>query len=257
MLKFDKKKILIVGAGLAGSTLARIFAENSFGVLIIDKRNHIAGNIFDYVNQNNERIHKYGPHLLHCRRDSEALAFLSRFTEWVKYEHKVRALLKNGLTTPLPVNKSTIEDVFQKSFKDEKQTKEFLDTIRNKKLIPKNTDELFQSTVGDKLSNIFFRPYTKKMWGIDPKELAISIGARLPVRTDNDDRYFNDDFQALPKNGYTEMVKNMLDHKNIEISLNTSFHKDMEKNFIHSFLSIPVDEYFNFKYGPLPYRSIR
>lgn len=256
MLKFDKKKILIVGAGLAGSTLARIFAENSFGVLIIDKRNHIAGNIFDYVNQNNERIHKYGPHLLHCRRDSEALAFLSRFTEWVKYEHKVRALLKNGLTTPLPVNKSTIEDVFQKSFKDEKQTKEFLDTIRNKKLIPKNTDELFQSTVGDKLSNIFFRPYTKKMWGIDPKELAISIGARLPVRTDNDDRYFNDDFQALPKNGYTEMVKNMLDHKNIEISLNTSFHKDMEKNFIHSFLSIPVDEYFNFKYGPLPYRSI-
>ncbi len=256
MFKFERKKILIVGAGLAGSTLARIFAENSFEVSIIEKRNHIAGNIFDYVNQNNERIHKYGPHLLHCRRDSEALNFLSRFTQWVKYEHKVRALLKNGLTTPLPVNKSTIEDVFHKSFKNEKQTKEFLENIRNKKLIPKNTDELFESTVGEKLSNIFFRPYTKKMWGIDPKELAISIGARLPVRTNNDDRYFNDDFQALPKNGYTEMVKNMLDHKNIEINLNTSFHKDLEKNFVHSFLSIPIDEYFDFKYGRLPYRSI-
>ena len=103
MLNFEKNKILIVGAGLAGSTVARILAENSFQVEIIDKRNHIAGNIFDYVNKNNERIHKYGPHLLHCRRDSEALIFLSRFTEWINYEHKVRALLKNGKTTSLPV----------------------------------------------------------------------------------------------------------------------------------------------------------
>ena len=256
MFSFKKKKILIVGAGLAGSTIARILAENNYKVEIIDKRNHIAGNVFDFVNQNNERIHKYGPHLLHCRKDSEALAFLSRFTEWVKYEHKVRALLKNGKTTPLPVNQSTLEDVFKISLKNENETRKFLEKIRYKDLRPKNTDELFLSTVGEDLSNIFFRPYTKKMWGIDPKELSIKVGARLPVRTNNDDRYFNDNFQALPKHGYTKMVEKMLEHENIQISLNTSFLRGLEKKYFHSFLSIPIDEYYNFNFGELPYRSI-
>ena len=228
MYNFVEDKILIVGAGLAGSTLARILAENSFKVVIIEKRNHIAGNVFDFVNKNNERIHKYGPHLLHCRKNSDALKFLSRFTEWVEYKHKVRALLKDGRTTPLPVNKLTIEDVFGKYLPDEKATKEFLDNIRNTNLIPKNTDELFESTVGNKLADIFFRPYTKKMWGMDPKKLSISIGARLPVRINDDCRYFNDEFQALPKDGYTEMVNKMLDHKNIEIYLDTPFIKGME-----------------------------
>ncbi len=256
MYSFERDRILIVGAGLAGSTIARILAENSFKVVIIEKRNHVAGNVFDFINQKNERIHKYGPHLLHCRNDSAALKFLSRFTEWVKYEHKVRALLNNGKTTPLPVNRLTIEDIFDKSFDNEKATREFLNKIRNKDLIPKNTDELFESTVGNKLADIFFRPYTKKMWGIDPKQLSISVGARLPVRTNEDCRYFNDEFQALPKFGYTEMVKNMLNHKNIEINLNTAFSKDMELKFFHSFLSIPIDEYFKFRFGSLPYRSI-
>ena len=108
MIYSREKKILIVGAGLAGSTIARILAENSFKIIVLDKRNHIAGNVFDFINSNNERIHKYGPHLLHCNNNSEALSFLSRFTKWVKYEHKVRALLENGKTTPLPINKSTI-----------------------------------------------------------------------------------------------------------------------------------------------------
>ncbi len=256
MYNFERDKILIVGAGLAGSTIARILAENSFKVVIIEKRSHLAGNVFDFVNKNNERIHKYGPHLLHCRKNSVGLNFLSRFTEWVKYEHKVRALLNDGRTTPLPVNKLTIEDIFGKSFDNEKDTKIFLDNIRNKDLIPKNTDELFESTVGNRLADIFFRPYTKKMWGIDPKQLSISIGARLPVRTNKDCRYFNDEFQALPKFGYTEMVKRMLNHKNIEINLNTPFRKGMEQKFFHSFLSVPIDEYFKFEFGKLPYRSI-
>ena len=256
MFSFDKRKILIVGAGLAGSTMGRILAEKDFKVEIIDKRNHIAGNIFDFINNNNERIHKYGPHLLHCRKDSEALNFLSRFTKWVKYEHKVRALLKNGKTTPLPINKYTLEDVFKRVFKDENETKEFLESIRNKELTPRNTDEFFESSVGEELSNIFFRPYTKKMWGIEPKKLNVSVGSRLPVRTNDDCRYFNDEFQALPKEGYTEMVKKMLDHKNIQINLNTPFRKGMEENYLHSFVSIPIDEYFNFKLGKLPYRSI-
>ena len=256
MYSFERDKILIVGAGLAGSTIARILAENSFKVVIIEKRKHVAGNVFDFINQNNERIHKYGPHLLHCRNNSKGLKFLSRFTEWVKYEHKVRALLNDGRTTPLPVNQLTIEDIFGESFDNEKATKNFLDNIRNKDLIPKNTDELFESTVGNKLADIFFRPYTKKMWGIDPKQLSISIGARLPVRTNQDCRYFNDEFQALPKFGYTEMVEKMLNHKNIEMNLNTPFRKGMELKFFHSFLSIPIDEYFKFQFGNLPYRSI-
>ena len=256
MYNFERDKILIVGAGLAGCTLGRILAENSFKIVIIDKRNHIAGNVFDSLNKNNERIHKYGPHLLHCRKNSNALKFLSRFTEWVKYEHKVRAILNDGRTTPLPVNKQTIEAIFGKSFDNENATIKFLDTIRNKELIPKNTDELFESSVGNKLADIFFRPYTKKMWGVQPDQLSIGIGARLPVRTNNDCRYFNDEFQALPKYGYTEMVREMLNHKNIEINLNTPFYRGMEVKFFHSFLSIPIDEYFDFKFGRLPYRSI-
>ena len=256
MKKAYKKSILIVGAGIAGSTLARIFAENNLKVCIIDKRKHIAGNIFDFVNKKNERIHKYGPHLLHCNKNSEALKFLSQFTNWINYEHKVRALLSDGRTTPLPINKLTLEDVFNKKFFNEKEVKEFLTTLRNNKIIPKNTDEFFEANLGNLLSDLFFRPYTKKMWGIKPQKLALSIGSRLPIRTNDDTRYFNDSFQALPKEGYTIMIKKMLSHKNITIKLNTNLKKNMIHNFDHSFLCIPIDKFYNFKYGILPYRSI-
>ena len=252
----NSKKILVVGAGFAGATIGRILAENSYKVTIIDKRNHIGGNAYDYLNQRNERIHKYGPHLLHGNKDSQAVKFLSRFTSWVKYEHKVRALLSNNKTTPLPVNRTTLEDIYNIKLKDEKKTKEFLDKIRVIKLIPKNCDELFLSNVGEKLSNIFFRPYTKKMWGLDPKELKVGIGARLPVRTNIDDRYFTDSFQYLPINGYTFMFKNIIDHENICIKLNTEFEKSMLNDYFHSFLCIPIDSYFNYCYGELPYRSL-
>ena len=251
-----KKKILIVGCGLAGSTMARILAENNFKVKLIDKRDHIGGNIFDSINKNNERIHKYGPHLLHCNKNSLALKFLSRFTEWINYEHKVRALLINGKTTPLPINQITLEDIYKKKFKSESDVIKFLDLIRNKNLDPKNTDQLFESTVGNKLSDIFFRPYTKKMWGVDPENLSINIGARLPVRTNKDTRYFSDNFQALPKNGYSKMIENMLAHENIKVVLNQNFHKKMEEGFDHIFLCLPIDKYFNYIYGVLPYRSI-
>ncbi len=251
-----KKKILIVGAGLAGSTIARTLAEEGLLVEIFEKRDHIAGNTFDYVNSKKERIHKYGPHLLHCDKNSKGLAFLSRFTEWVKYEHKVRALLSNGKTTPLPINKITLQDVFKKDFNDEEEVKKFLDLIRNKNIIPRNTDDFFEANVGNKLANIFYRPYTKKMWGLDPKKLEISIGARLPIRTNEDDRYFNDNFQALPKYGYTKMVEKMLDHKKISVNLNKPYQKGMEVNYEHAFLCLPIDEFFEYKFGVLPYRSI-
>ena len=257
MFNFDKNKILIVGAGLAGCTIARILAENSFKVEIIDKRNHIAGNIFDYVNKRNERIHKYGPHLLHCNKNDKGLIFLSNFTDWIYYEHRVRALLKDGRTTPLPINKTTLEDIFNKKFQDEKETQDFLNIIRNKKIIPQNTDDFFEANVGTILADLFYRPYTKKMWGIDPKELDVKVGARLPIRTNEDDRYFNDSFQALPKEGYTKMIEKMFNHENIKVNLNCNFLKGMENNFDHSFLCVPIDKYFDYKFGILPYRSIK
>ncbi len=250
------QNILIVGAGFAGSTIGRVLAEKGFKVKIIDKRNHIAGNAYDYLNDNNERIHKYGPHLLHGDANAKAIKFLSRFTSWVNYEHKVRAILNDGRTTPLPVNRKTLEDVFNISLKDSQRTELFLKTIRKEILNPKNTDELFLSNVGLKLTNIFFRPYTKKMWGIDPTKLEVSIGARLPVRTNYDDRYFTDSFQALPKEGYIGLFQNMLDHKNITVELNSEFEKSMEKSYKHCFLCIPIDSYFNYCFGNLPYRSL-
>ena len=256
LLPSKEKKVLIVGAGLAGATIARVLAENSILVKVIDKRSHIAGNAYDFINENNERIHKDGPHLLHCNKNSRALSFLTRFTKWLKYEHKVRALLKDGRTTPLPINQTTIEDIYNIKFENEKEVRIFLDSIRNINLIPKNTDELFESAVGNKLADIFLRPYTKKMWGLSPSELEISIGARLPVRVDKNDKYFNDNFQALPKDGYTNMIKNILDHENINIELNTSFEEKLMNDFDHSFLCIPIDKYFNFSDGVLPYRSI-
>ena len=252
----EKKKILIVGAGLAGATIARILSEKDLNVKIIEKRDHIAGNLYDFINPNNERIHKYGPHLLHCNKDSQALKFLTRFTNWINYEHKVRALLSDGRTTPLPINKVTLEDIFSKKFFSEKEVKNFLDSIRNSELIPKNTDEFFEANVGNRLADLFFRPYTKKMWGVKPEKLSISIGSRLPIRTNSDDRYFNDNFQALPKYGYSKMIEKMLDHKNIDVSLKTNFTKGMLSNFDHSFLCIPIDKFYDFKYGTLPYRSI-
>ena len=251
-----KKKILIVGAGLAGATIARILSEKNLDVKIIEKRDHIAGNLYDFINPNNERIHKYGPHLLHCNKDSQALKFLNRFTNWINYEHKVRALLSDGRTTPLPINKVTLEDIFSKKFYSEKEVKNFLDSIRNSELTPKNTDEFFEANVGNRLADLFFRPYTKKMWGVKPEKLSISIGSRLPIRTNSDDRYFNDNFQALPKYGYTKMIEKMLDHKNINVSLKTNFTKRMISNYDHSFLCIPIDKFYDFKYGILPYRSI-
>ena len=256
MANLVKRRILVVGAGLSGATIARVLAENNFYVNIIDKRDHIAGNAYDFINKNNERIHKYGPHLLHCNKNSEALDFLSRYTDWIKYEHKVTALLEDGRTTPLPINQKTLEDIFNQKFSNEEEVKIFLDNLRNKKLVPKNTDEFFEASVGNTLADIFFRPYTEKMWGISPSKLSVGIGARLPVRTNLDMRYFNDNFQALPKNGYTEMIANMLDHRNIELSLNKIFHKDMESKYDFSFLCIPIDKYFDYQFGVLPYRSI-
>ncbi len=250
------KKILIVGAGLSGLTIARSLAEENYQVDIIDKRDHIGGNIYDFINENNERIHAYGPHLLHGSKDSKEIKWLTRFTDWVNYEHLVKALLDSGDTVPLPINATTIEKVFKIKFSNENEVKNFLDK-NTVKCEVKNSKDVFLKSAGKELSNIFFIPYTKKMWGVDPIEIEAAVGKRVPVRTNRDERYFVDNFQRLPKNGYTELAKNICDHENIKVYLQTSFDKKMIENYYHTFHSGALDEYFEFKFGELPYRSIK
>lgn len=248
--------VLVVGAGFAGATIARILAENGIPIHLIDKRDHIGGNAFDELNEQSERIHRYGPHLLHGNKNSEAVAFLSRFCCWTPYEHRVRALLPSEETTPLPVNRTTLEDIFNIQLSNDNETKNFLDSLRQTNTNPTNSDQLFLANVGEKLANLFFRPYTRKMWGVDASELAIGIGARLPVRTTRDDRYFTDTFQALPSHGYTSLFEQLLDHPLIQVELQRTFCKTMEQRYEHCFLSVPIDQYFDHCFGRLPYRSI-
>ena len=214
--------ILVVGAGLSGATVARLLAEKGHSIVIIDQRSHIAGNAYDRINEHGIRIHEYGPHLFHTS-DEKVVQFLSNFTEWTPYFHKVKAMLSDGQLVTLPVNIETLNIVGKENIVD-----------------------------------TFFRPYTKKMWGLDIEQLDPTIIQRVPVRNDMNDLYFpNDKFQALPRQGYTEMISNMLNHKNIQIKLSTKFEKNFEKDFHHTFNSMSIDEYFENCYGVLPYRSIR
>lgn len=216
------KRILVVGAGFSGAVVARTLAEAGFLIDLIDKRDHIAGNAFDYSNHHGIRVHKYGPHLFHTS-NQKVVDWLSRFCEWVPYQHKVKALLQDGRYVTLPVNRETSEIV---------GTENVLD--------------------------IFYRPYTKKMWGISLDELDPSIINRVPIRNDMNELYFPDDrFQALPLGGYTKLVEKIIDHPGIHLDLSREFTKDMESSYFHVFNSMPIDEYFEFSFGRLPYRSIK
>jgi UDP-galactopyranose mutase len=217
-----KKPILIVGAGLSGATVARQLADNGISVTIVDRRQHIAGNAYDYVDTNGIRIHKYGPHIFHTNNE-EVVAYLSKFTQWIPYQHRVKAMLSTGELVTMPPNRSTA------------------------------------SIIGSsKLIDTLYRPYSKKMWGMELEQLSPSILARVPVREDDNELYFPDDrFQYMPKNGYTRMVENMLDHNLIQLNLGEQFSGMNEAEYEHIFNSMPIDEYFDFSDGELPYRSIR
>lgn len=217
-----KKKVLVVGAGFSGATVARSLADSGYAVVVIDRRNHIAGNAFDEVNDLGLRIHKYGPHIFHTSND-KIVEFLSRFTNWTPYFHKVKAMLSNGELVTLPVNLETSLKVG-----------------------------------AENIVEIFYRPYTKKMWGMDISEIDPDIVRRVKIRADMNELYFPDDtFQNLPNLGYTNLVSRMLDHHNIDILLNTSYEKSMDFEFFHIFNSMSIDEYFDFDLGYLPYRSIK
>jgi UDP-galactopyranose mutase len=247
---------VIVGAGFAGSVLAeRLANEAGKKVLLLDRRNHIGGNAYDFYDDHGLLIHKYGPHIFHTN-SPDVFSYLSKFTRWRPYEHKVLAYV-TGKLLPIPINLDTVNKLYGFNFTSE-QLAEYFAGIGEKIENIRTSEDVVVSQVGRDLYEKFFRGYTRKQWGVDPSELDKSVTSRIPVRTNQDDRYFGDQFQYMPLHGYTRMFENMLDNKNIHILLNTDF-REVEGFVPYKELIFtgPVDEYFNFCYGKLPYRSLQ
>ncbi|HYJ63776.1 MAG TPA: UDP-galactopyranose mutase, partial [Parafilimonas sp.] len=246
---------LIVGAGFAGSVLAeRLASQLHKKVLIIEKRNHIAGNAYDYYNKDGILIHKYGPHIFHTN-SKKVFDYLSQFTPWRPYEHKVLASV-DGQLVPIPINVNTINKLYCLNLSCNDAEK-FLALKAEHVHRIKTSEDVVVSKVGRELYEKFFQGYTRKMWDLDPSELDASVTARVPTRTNKDDRYFTDTYQAMPLYGYTHLFQKMLSHPNIKIMLNTDYKEVIDmiphKNLVYTG---PVDEYFNYCYGKLPYRSL-
>lgn len=246
---------LIVGAGFAGSVLAERLARGlGRTVAICDRRNHIAGNAYDHADAAGILVHKYGPHIFHTN-SAEIFNYLSRFTAWRAYEHRVLASVA-GKLLPIPINLDTINNLYGLDL-SENEVEKFLAARAEPISSPRTSEEVVLSRVGRDLYEKFFRNYTRKQWGIDPSELDAQVAARIPVRTNRDDRYFTDQFQSMPKHGFTRMFENMLDHENITMFLGADY-RDLRKQlkFQQLIYTGPIDEFFNFRYGKLPYRSL-
>jgi UDP-galactopyranose mutase len=246
---------LIVGAGFAGSVLAERLARGSGkSVLLCDRRNHVGGNAYDHANAAGILVHKYGPHIFHTN-SREIFEYLSRFTTWRAYEHRVLASVE-GKLLPIPINLDTINRLYGLKL-GENEVEEFLVARAIKYESPRTSEEVVLSRVGPDLYEKFFRNYTRKQWGVDPSQLDAQVTARVPVRINRDDRYFTDRFQFMPRWGFTRMFENMLDHEHIDLALATDFHElRKEVNFRQLIYSGPIDQFFDFRYGKLPYRSL-
>ncbi|MDZ4788737.1 MAG: UDP-galactopyranose mutase [Blastochloris sp.] len=247
---------LIVGAGFAGAVLAeRLASQCGKKCLVVDKRSHIAGNAYDRYDQAGVLIHVYGPH--YFRSNSQRIVdYLGQFTEWHPVEYKILSKT-DGRYWQFPINLNTFEQLVGHASTPEEMEQtlaEWRVPIEN----PQNSEEVIISQVGWKLYEMFFKNYTKKQWKRDPKELDASVCGRIPIRTNRDDRYLSEEFQALPKEGYTKMFEKILQHPNIEVLLETDY-RDMldEVDFGHMIYTGAIDDYFNCCYGPLPYRSLR
>lgn len=253
--------ILVVGAGISGVTLAERYASQSNKkVLVIEKRDHIAGNCYDYYNDAGILVSKYGAHLFHTNYP-EVIEYVQRFAEWYPYEHRVLAKV-DGQLVPIPVNITTVNKIFALDIKNEEEMRRWLDENQVHKENPQNGKETALARVGLVLYEKMFKNYTKKQWDKYPEELDASVLNRIPVRDNFDDRYFSDEFQALPTGGYTKMFEQILNHPNIEVSLNTEYFdvRDQLPRFEKIFYTGPIDQFFDFKYQvkrKLEYRSIK
>lgn len=245
---------LVVGAGFAGCVIAERCAAAGQSVLLIDKRDHVGGNAFDERDAAGILVHRYGPHIFHTNSQYVS-EYLSRFTEWIPYEHRVLSSV-GGHLYPMPINRTTINSLYGLEL-DESGVAEFLESVREKRGVIRNSEDAVLNSVGQDLCDKFFRNYTRKQWGLDLSELSSAVAGRIPVRTNDDDRYFTDVFQKMPRDGYAAMFHRMLQSPRINIELNTSFQQMRQVQAALVFYSGPIDEYFDYCFGALPYRSLR
>jgi UDP-galactopyranose mutase len=253
----DRFDVIVVGAGFAGSVCARRMAEeHDLRVLVIDKRPHIAGNAHDSVDEHGVLCHSYGPHIFHTNSDRVS-DFLSRFTEWRPYEHRVVAEV-DGRFVPMPINRTTVQALHGVQLADERAVAAHLDALAEPRAEHRNSEDAVVAKVGRDLYERLFRGYTRKQWALDPKDLHASVCARIPVRTNDDDRYFTDSFQQMPAEGYTAMFARLLDHPNIEVRVGTRYEDIRDAATAPQLVwTGPIDAFFDYRFGQLPYRSLR
>jgi UDP-galactopyranose mutase len=252
----DRCDVLVVGAGFAGAVLAeRLASDLGLRVLVIDRRPHVAGNAHDRVDDHGIRVHDHGPHLFHTN-STPIFEYLSRFTSWTPYEHRVLASV-DGQLVPIPINQDTINRLYGLSL-DSAGVERFLEARAEPIDYVRTSEDAVVARVGRELYEKFFRGYTRKLWKLDPSELAASVTGRIPTRTNCDDRYFTDVHQALPAHGYTAMFRRILDHPNIHVAVETEY-EDVRDEVEHDHLVYtgPIDGFYGERFGPLPYRSLR
>ena len=247
---------LVVGAGFAGAVLAeRLAAGLGQRVLVIDRRDHVAGNAHDYLDEHGVLCHRYGPHIFHTQSE-KVWSYLSRFTEWRPYEHRVLASV-DGQLLPIPINRTTVNRLYGLRLRTDEDVEAFYAERAVRKRFISNSEDAVVARAGRDLYEKFFRGYTRKHWGLDPSELAGSVTSRIPVRSNDDDRYFSDEYQAMPLEGYTRMFERILDHPGIEVALETELADVRDEvDFGRMIYTGPIDAYFGHRFGALPYRSI-
>lgn len=247
--------IAIVGAGFSGSVLAERFASIGRKVLLVERRGHTGGNAYDHYDENGILVHDYGAHIFHTN-DVTVFDYLSKFTEWRYYQHRSLSYV-DGQLVPLPINRKTLELLYGvEALKNGVEA--FLNQVKKDIKNPKNAEENVLSRVGEELYQKFFKGYTEKQWGRPAKELRPSVTARIPVRNNYDDRYFTDKFQVMPAHGYHILFGNLLRNSNIKIMLNTSWDEVKDEiTFKKLIFTGPVDEFFQYAYGKLAYRSLK
>lgn len=251
------KRALVVGAGFAGGVVARELADSgAWTVEVIDQRDHIAGNAYDPVGMDGLRVHQYGPHIFHTNHQ-EVVDYLSRFTDWMPYRHRVEALVAGVGYVPFPITRTTLHRLYGIPLATAEDMRAFLERVRTRHPSPANARQAVENTYGVELTELFFARYSRKMWGMDLDALPPAVVARLPVRYDDNPAYFDDRFQMMPARGYLGLFERLLDHPAIRVTLGTAFAATMERGFDHVFTSMPIDVYFGECFGPLPYRSIR
>lgn len=248
--------VVVVGAGFAGSVCARRLAEGfDLRVLVVDRRPHVAGNAHDALDEHGVLVHTYGPHIFHTNAD-KVVAFLSRFTAWRPYEHRVHAEV-DGQIVPLPLNRRTVSALHRVHLPDEAAMAAHIGALAEPREEVTTSEDAVVSKVGRDLYERLFRGYTRKQWALDPSELHASVCGRIPVRLNDDDRYFGDRFQLMPRDGFTAMFQRMLDHPNIELALGTDYAEiRSDINPRQLVWTGPIDEFFGHRLGALPYRSL-